>query len=177
MQRKITQIIIWKTWRSLFFIFGPSYPPSKLTLSSIVVGGSASWSRGSDPGHLTIVPGNLDGVPLLVLCTFRLCRILVVTRRPAIWIATKYFFFWAINILIPSVDSNLGPKACHISVDWRSLVMCWKSYDLNTEPWNLDSPRVGKLNLNWNKVYKNKWSVIHSCFEWQCFTMNHDFNH
>ena len=35
------------------------------------------------------------------------CR--YVTRHPA-WIATKYFYFWAINIIIPSGDSNLGPK-------------------------------------------------------------------
>ena len=34
-----------------------------------------------------------------------------VTRRPAIWLATKNFYFWAINIIIPSGDSNLGPKA------------------------------------------------------------------
>ena len=31
-----------------------------------------------------------------------------VTRRPAIWIVTKYFYFWAINIVIPSGDSKLG---------------------------------------------------------------------
>ena len=33
-----------------------------------------------------------------------------VTCRPSIWIATKYFYFWAINIVIPSEDWNLGPR-------------------------------------------------------------------
>ena len=54
----------------MLFLLGPSYPPSELTLSSFVMGGSASWSRGSNPAILTIVPGNHDGVPLLVVCSF-----------------------------------------------------------------------------------------------------------
>ena len=31
-----------------------------------------------------------------------------VTQRPAIWIATKYFYFWVIDIVIPSRDSIPG---------------------------------------------------------------------
>ena len=33
-----------------------------------------------------------------------------VTRRPAVWIPRNCFQFWTIDIVIPSRDSNLGPK-------------------------------------------------------------------
>ena len=46
-----------------------------------------------------------------------------VTRRPAIWIMTKYLYFWVIDIAIPSGDSNLGPFRAFVSsytVSWTA---------------------------------------------------------
>ena len=40
------------------------------------------------------------------------------------WIATKYFYFWAINILIPSGGSNLGLE-CLLEFDTCYLADTW----------------------------------------------------
>ena len=74
------------------------------------------------------------------------------TRHPAVWIVTSYSYLWAINIVIQSGDSNLGPKCLSLlelltSINIVSntqpnpdLKDCSKQYHLNgfyLQPLNL----------------------------------------
>ena len=68
------------------------------------------------------------------------------SRRPASCIATSYFQFWAINIIIPSGDSNLGQLRMGVFEDCQATT-------LTTQPrWLVAKLFTSRLKIQQSKI-------------------------